>query len=80
MSSLSELDHLNPNDPSYYAPRWLRERSESPLSPSRETRSESVRGPISPPATLDTQLEKAVSEALWHPLDPEVIRASWIRA
>ena len=25
------------------------------------------------PATLDTQLEKAVSEALWHPLDPEVI-------
>jgi len=73
MSSLSELDHLNPNDPSYYAPRWLRERSESPLSPSRETRSESVRGPISPPATLNTQLEKAVSEALWHPLDPEVI-------
>jgi hypothetical protein len=26
------------------------------------------------PASLDTQLEKAVSNALWHPLDPEVIR------
>jgi hypothetical protein len=25
------------------------------------------------PASLDTQLEKAVSNALWHPLDPEVI-------
>jgi len=69
MSSLSEQDHLNPNDPSYYAPRWLRERPESRLSPSQETRS----GPPAPPASLDTQLEKAVSEALWHPLDPEVI-------
>ena len=27
MSSVSEQDHLNPRDPLYYAPRWLRERS-----------------------------------------------------
>jgi hypothetical protein len=73
MSSLSEQDHLNPQDPKYYAPRWLRERTESPLSSSRETRSEPVRGPISPPASLDIQLESAVSDALWHPLSPEVI-------
>jgi hypothetical protein len=28
---------------------------------------------VSPPVSLDAQLEKAVSGALWHPLDPEVI-------
>jgi hypothetical protein len=67
MSSLSEPDRLNPNDPTYYAPPWLRERS-----PSRS--SEPARGPVSPPASLDTQLENAVSDALWHPLDPEVIQ------
>lgn len=76
MSSPSENEHenLNPNEPAYYAPRWLREKSEARLSPSRVTASEPTRGPLSPPASLDTQLEKAVSSALWHPLDPEVIR------
>lgn len=74
MSSPSEQnDNLNPNEPAYYAPRWLRERSEARLSPSREATSEPTRGPAPSPASLDTQLEKAVSNALWHPLDPEVI-------
>ena len=74
MSSLSEQDHgTNPQDPAHYAPRWLRERSRSSLPPSRETTSEAARGPISVSASLDTQLENAVSDALWHPLDPEVI-------
>jgi hypothetical protein len=73
MSSLSEHEHLNPNDPISYAPRWLRERSQSRLSPSHETVFEPVRSPISSPASLDNQLENAVSDALWHPLDPEFI-------
>src|SRR5258708_30499609 len=73
MSSVSELDHLNPNDPSYYAPRWLREKPEQRSSASREMKSEPARDPIFSPASLDTQLENAVSDALWHPLDPEVI-------
>jgi hypothetical protein len=73
MSSLSEQDHLNPNDPSYYAPRWLRERSEPRSSSSPEAISEAARAPVAPPGPLDTQLESAVSGALWHPLDPEVI-------
>jgi hypothetical protein len=72
MSSVSELDHLNPNDPTYYAPRWLRERPEQRSSASRQT-SEPVRDPVFSPASLDIQLENAVSDALWHPLDPEVI-------
>ena len=75
MSSLSEPDHLNPNEPTYYAPRWLRDRPEVRLAPSQETSAEPVRSPNSrPAASLDTQLEKAVSSALWHPLDPEVIQ------
>ena len=69
MSSLSEQDHLNPNDPKYYAPRWLRERPEARLSPSGP-----VRDPIFSAASLDTQLEEAVSNALWRPLDPEIIQ------
>jgi hypothetical protein len=73
MSSLSEQDHLNPNDPAYYAPRWLRERSEPRSPSSQESRSEPIRSVVSPPVSLDAKLEKAVSGALWHPLDPEVI-------
>jgi hypothetical protein len=76
MSSLSEHEHdnLNPNEPGYYAPRWLRDRPDARPAASREAVSEPMRSPTSTPASLDTQLEKAVSNALWHPLDPEVIR------
>jgi hypothetical protein len=66
MSSVSEQEPLNPRDPLYYAPRWLRERSAS----QREGSSEPA--PFSP-ASFDTQLESAVSNALRHPLDPEVM-------
>jgi hypothetical protein len=65
MSSVSEQDHLNPRDPLYYAPRWLRERSAL-----RDAGSET---PFSP-ASFDSQLESAVSDALRHPLDPELMR------
>ena len=64
MSSVSEQDHLNPRDPLYYAPRSLRERS--------ATRGASLETPFSP-ASFDSQLESAVSDALRHPLDPEVM-------
>jgi hypothetical protein len=64
MSSVSEQDHLNPRDPLYYAPRWLRERSAS-----RGASSETAFSP----ASFDSQLESAVSDALRHPLDPEVM-------
>jgi len=64
MSSVSEQDHLNPRDPLYYAPRWLRERSAS-RGASPET--------AFSPASFDSQLESAVSDALRHPLDPEVM-------
>jgi hypothetical protein len=52
MSSLSDQDHLNPNDQLYYAPRWLRERSEplpaSPASPEKRSQSSPERSPSSP--------------------------------
>jgi hypothetical protein len=75
MSALSEQEHLNPNNPSYYAPRWLRDR-ESPLSPASPLpeAAEPIHGQVAAaPASLDVQLENAVSNALWRPLDPEVI-------
>ena len=65
MSSVSEQDHLNPRDPLYYAPRSLRERS--------ATRGASPETPFAP-ASFDTQLESAVSDALRHPLDPELMQ------
>lgn len=64
MSSVSEPDHINPRDPLYYAPRWLRERSAS--------QRDGTSPPFSP-SSFDTQLESAVSNALRHPLDPEVM-------
>ena len=64
MSSVSEQDHLNPRDPLYYAPRSLRERS-APRGTSPQTQFS--------PASFDSQLESAVSDALRHPLDPELM-------
>lgn len=64
MSSVSEQDHLNPRDPLYYAPRSLRERSGS--------RGGSLEKPYTA-ASFDSQLESAVSDALRHPLDPELM-------
>jgi hypothetical protein len=75
MSSLSDQDHLNPNDQLYYAPRWLRERAEPvPAAPALpEKRSQSVARPNTPPHSFDALLEEAVAESLRHPLDPEVM-------
>ncbi|MEH2587054.1 hypothetical protein [Bradyrhizobium sp. AZCC 1721] len=67
MSSVSEQDHINPRDPLYYAPRSLRERSASMRDASPAST------PFSP-ASFDSQLESAVSDALRHPLDPEIMR------
>lgn len=65
MSSVSEQDHLNPRDPLYYAPRSLREKSAS--------RGGSLEVPYTA-ASFDSQLESAVSDALRHPLDPELMQ------
>ncbi|WP_291852059.1 hypothetical protein [Bradyrhizobium sp.] len=66
MSSVSEQDHLNPRDPLYYAPRWLRDRSAT----SREVAPATTFSPES----FDSRLEGAVADSLRHPLDPEVMR------
>jgi hypothetical protein len=51
MSYLREQDHLDPNDPAYYAQRWLRERSKSQSSLSPGIRSDPARAPIFPSGT-----------------------------
>jgi hypothetical protein len=73
MSTASEQDHLNPNDRLYYAPRWLRERSETAMSPSPEKGSDSLVRSNASPHSFDALLEEAVAESLRHPLDPEVM-------
>ena len=73
MSTYSEQDHLNPNDPTYYAPRWLRERAKLRLLPSSEPGSERPKRPVSSSLAFDSLLEEAVPEALRRALDPEVI-------
>ena len=55
MSSASEQGPLNPNDPEYYAPPWLRERAKSRPSLTQEARSEPISSPIFLPAELDIQ-------------------------
>jgi hypothetical protein len=85
MSSLSEQDPLNPNDPEFYAPPRLRERAAKlGRSLSQEARSEPIRSsPISFAASRDIQPKDEVSDALWNPLNPEVInqpaRLAWDR-
>ena len=64
MSSMSEQDHLNPRDPLYYAPRSMREKSASRIG--------NLEVPYTA-ASFDSQLESAVSDALRHPLDPELM-------
>jgi hypothetical protein len=70
MSTLSEQDRPTPRDPLYYAPRWLRDR---PMEQPAAFRDASPDTPFSP-ASFDARLEGAVSDALRHPLDPEVMR------
>lgn len=70
MSTYRGHANLNPNDPMYYAPRWLHERSALRLSPSSEPSSERPRGPVSSSPAFD------LLEAPRRPLDPEVIHES----
>jgi len=68
MSSVSEQDHLSPRDPLYYAPRLLRERSASLRESDPSTSLTRA------PTNHSSRLENAVSDALRHPLDPELMR------
>jgi hypothetical protein len=70
MNGLSKQGHLSPQDPLYYAPRPSRERSTSPLTPSRETRSE----PFSSSASFNNQFEIVGSEGRPHVFEPETDR------
>lgn len=81
MSSMSEQNPTNPQDPLHYAPRWLREKPESArLSLVEETREtpdagERIDRAVTPTSSrLDGRLENAVFESLRHSLDPHVMR------
>ncbi len=70
MSSVSGQGPLSPNDPEYYAPARVRERR----SLSQGAGLDPISPPISLPASLDTQPNKAPSDALRRrPLYPEIV-------
>jgi hypothetical protein len=74
MSTLSEKDHLSPNDPLYYAPRSLRERTPLPAAAPAPAVAPPERSAltVSPPS-IDSMLEQAVSDSLRRPLDPQIM-------
>ena len=70
MNGLSKQDrHLGPQHPPYYASGSLRERSMSPLTPSRETRSELLFS-----SAFNNQFETVASEGRSHVFEPETDR------
>lgn len=81
MSSLSEQNPLNPQDPLHYAPRHMRERPESArLSLVEDTRrdehaqAERSDRAVAARGNLDSRLENAVFESLHNSLNPHVMR------
>src|SRR5690349_13127896 len=82
MSSMSEQNPTNPQDPLHYAPRYLREKPEgarlSLVEDARDAPQSAEQRPsraIMPAAKhLDARLEGAVFESLRHSLDPHVMR------
>ncbi|MGJ4931827.1 hypothetical protein ACQR1I_32370 [Bradyrhizobium sp. HKCCYLS2038] len=76
MSSLSEQNPMNPQDPLHYAPRWLRERPEATrLSLVNDKAAEAAERPASgQQGPLDARLETAVFESLRQSLNPQVMR------
>lgn len=77
MSSLSEQNPMNPQDPLHYAPRWLRERPEaarlSLVGDSTKAAEAAERPASGQQAPLDARLETAVFESLRQSLNPQVM-------
>jgi hypothetical protein len=72
MSTSSEQDHLDPNNPLYYGPRPLREGSKSRLTASHDTNPGLPKNSVSSPS-FDTLLAEAVNKSPPNPLGPEAI-------
>ena len=70
MNTLNEEDHLDPNNPLSYAPRWMREEAKSRSTASGEAAPELPKR-ISP-SSFDT-FSEAVSKSLRNRLDPVAI-------
>ena len=73
MSSTTTRDHLNPDDPLYYAPPQLSRGADLPSPPAPQTKSDRA-GTAAPPSRFDELLEEAVAKSLR--LSPEAETAS----
>ena len=73
MSTSSEQDRLDPNNPLYYGPRPLRGGAKSRLTASHDPNPGVPKNSVSSPSSFDTLLMEAVNNSPRNPLDPEAI-------
>jgi hypothetical protein len=74
MSTQSEEDRLDPNNPMSYAPRWIREEAKSRSIASSGTKLELPQRIVSSPSSFDT-FSETLGKSLRNRLDPEVMHA-----
>jgi cytoskeletal protein RodZ len=70
MSAPSTEDHLDPNDPMSYAPRWIREEAKSRSAASGETKINLPQRIVATPSSFDT-FSEALGKSRRNRLDPE---------
>jgi hypothetical protein len=77
MSTTNDEEHLDPNNPMSYAPRWMREEAKSRAEASDDSMPELPKRSVavSLPNSFDVLLKEAISKSLRHPLDPETVQA-----
>jgi hypothetical protein len=70
VSAPSVEDHLDPNDPMSYAPRWIREEAKSRSAASGETKINLPQRIVATPSSFDT-FSEALGKSRRNRLDPE---------
>src|ERR1700761_9240567 len=74
MSTLSDEEYLDPNNPMSYAPRWMRDEAKARAAASDDSVPALPMRSVSSPSSFDTLLKEAISKSLRHPLDPETVQ------
>ena len=74
MSTLSDEEYLDPNNPMSYAPRWMRDEAKAKAAASDDSVPALPKRSVSSPSSFDALLKEAVSKSPRHPLDPEIVQ------
>ncbi len=74
MSTASDEDHLDPNNPMYYAPRRTRDDKNSTADTSDDAVPELPTRSVPATSSFDILLREALNRSQRHPFDPEAVR------